>query len=107
MSTRRRPYRPYDYEAAITDRLETLGDQALEDLLHGQRRYTYAAKRIIAGSQMEVEVYPEFTKLPVNIKREKDRAAARTLITRYIHLKTDEKIQFAPERIKTGVPVLE
>ncbi len=79
MSARRRPYRPYDYEAAITDKLEALGDQALEDLLHGQRRYTYAAKRIIAGSQMEVEVYPEFTQLPANIKREKDRAAQRDL----------------------------
>lgn len=33
--------------------------------------------------------------------------AARTLITRYIRLKAGERIQFAPECTRTGLPVLE
>ena len=72
-------YQPYSYQDQITGRVQDLARQELDKLLAGQQKYIYATKRILAGSQMEVEVYPEFTRLPAGIKREKDRAAQRDL----------------------------
>lgn len=76
---KKRKYIPYNYEELNNTRPEELNANQLDNLLNSQKRYVYATKTIQAGSQMEVEVYPEFTRLPANVKREKHLAAQRDL----------------------------
>lgn len=72
-------YIPYNYEESTDTRPEELDAQQLAGLLNGQKRYVYATKTIEAGSQMEVEVYPEFARPPSGVKRAKHLAAQRDL----------------------------
>lgn len=56
------PFIPYDYEAAFTEQLAREDDLFTKDLIRKGKRVIYATKRIDAGDQVELEIYPEFTK---------------------------------------------
>lgn len=56
----------YDYEAAYQEQLDRLGEEEVKQLLKdGKVRSVYATKEVRSGEQLEVEVYPEFTKAQV------------------------------------------
>lgn len=85
--TRKRRHRagrgqPYDYEQAFNQQMENLSDlDARRTAAQGIR---YAAKEIRAGTQLEVEIYPEFPKsknpyIPTDTQRESQRRAQRNL----------------------------
>ena len=76
---KKKPYIPYPYEEITDTRPEELDAHQLAQLLDRQKRYVYATKTIQAGGQMEVEIYPEFTRLPSGVKRAKHLAAQRDL----------------------------
>ena len=76
-------WEPYDYESAY--RYEAEGEDALarleiQRLIDGQRKAVYATKTVRAGPIMDVEVYPEFTRLPAGMpKLPRSSAAQRNL----------------------------
>lgn len=82
---RKAAYEPYDYEAAYQEQLEKLEEENMKRMLkEGKVRSIYATKEIKAGDQLEVEIYPEFTKkqrseIPEGGKRKKDRKAQKNL----------------------------
>lgn len=56
-------YVPYDYEAAYRHQADMEDERIVQQLLEGKAKKTiYATKEIRAGEQLEVEIYPEFTK---------------------------------------------
>ena len=55
-------YVQYDYEAAYQQEVEKAEEQQLLDMLKEGKRQVYATKEVRAGEQLEVEIYPEFTK---------------------------------------------
>ena len=58
---RKNKYIEYDYEAAYTEQIEKLEQDQIERLI--RKGYViYATKEIRSGSQLEVEIYPEFTR---------------------------------------------
>ena len=74
---RRTVYVPYDYEAAYQNQLEKMEEANADRLLkEGKVRSIYATKDIRAGEQLEVEIYPEFSRgeracIPVEARRKK------------------------------------
>lgn len=75
----------YDYEAAYQEQLENLDEEGIKKLLEGGKvKSVYATKEVRAGEQLEVEVYPEFTKaqaqdIPPEGMKKKSRQAQRNL----------------------------
>lgn len=53
---------PYDYEAAYQAQLEALDEYFIEQMLKNGKRNIYQTKEIRSGEQLEVEIYPIFTK---------------------------------------------
>lgn len=82
---RKAAYVPYDYEAAYQDSLDNLEEEKeRQELKSGRVRNIYATKEIRAGDQLEVEIYPEFTRqqidrIPSAARRKKQQEAQRNL----------------------------
>lgn len=78
---RKAVYVPYDYEAAYMNSLDKMEEANEERILkEGKVKSIYATKEIRSGDQLEVEIYPEFTKgqkdqIPM---KEKEKAKAST-----------------------------
>lgn len=53
---------PYDYESAYDKSIEDINECFIEYLLKTEYRCVYSCKEIRAGQQLEIEIYPEFTK---------------------------------------------
>ena len=70
---------PYDYESAFEHSCEMLAADEVARLLRDRKKCVHATKEIRAGNQLEVEIYPEFTKLPATIPRKKNTAAQKDL----------------------------
>ena len=65
---RKKKYIPYDYEAAYTKSMDDLHEWFASQMLssvkgRGKSRTIYALKEIKAGSQFEVEIYPQFNNI--------------------------------------------
>ena len=77
---KKRKFIPYNYEKEIQNAVKQLNEQQMQELFTGAKKFEYATKTIKAGAQLDVEIYPEFTRLPVGIQKEKrDPAAQREL----------------------------
>lgn len=77
---RPKKYKAYDYEEAYNHTMDMLEEAEALRLIHEMRCPVYATKTITAGTKMDVEVYPEYTRLPAEIQREpKSREAQRNL----------------------------
>ena len=58
-----RKYIDYDYESAFTQSLEDWDEYLIQRLLlTGKIKGIYATKEIYSGDQLEIEIYPEFTR---------------------------------------------
>lgn len=57
-------WKPYDYENTYTEEVDSIAEERLIELIHEQRKAVYATKTVRHGGQMDVEAYPEFTRLP-------------------------------------------
>lgn len=74
-------YVPYDYEAAYRHQADMEDERIVQQLLEGKAKKTiYATKEIRAGEQLEIEIYPEFTKgqiqeIPTEAMKKKQKAA--------------------------------
>ena len=56
-------YISYSYDDTFTDPLTVANESLIEKLLaSGTIKSVYATKTVKAGSQFEIEIYPEFTK---------------------------------------------
>ena len=62
MKRRGTRYIPYDYEAAIDKSVEDMNEVFMEYMLKTKYRCVYTCKEIRAGNQLEIEIYPEFTR---------------------------------------------
>lgn len=64
MGTRKKPprYVDYDYEAAYQEQLDRDDKALTDDLKRRGARCIYATKRVDAGDQVDLEIYPEFSK---------------------------------------------
>ena len=82
---RKAAYIEYNYEAAYQKKLHNLEEKNAERMLkEGIVKSLYATKEIRAGSQLEVEIYPEFSRaqkdlIPDEAKKKKQRQAQRDL----------------------------
>ena len=82
---RKAVYVPYDYEAAYMNSLDKMEEANEERILkEGKVKSIYATKEIRSGDQLEVEIYPEFTKgqkdqIPDEGKRKRQRQAQKNL----------------------------
>lgn len=82
---RKAVYVPYDYEAAYKNSLDKMEEANEERILkEGKVKSIYATKEIRSGDQLEVEIYPEFTKgqkdqIPDEGKRKRQRQAQKNL----------------------------
>ena len=78
-------YVEYDYEEAYQKQLDNLEEDIVKRMMQGGKvKYVYATKEIRSGEQLEVEIYPEFTRkqqgdIPPEGRRKKDRQAQRNL----------------------------
>ena len=78
-------YVQYDYEAAYIHQLEMMDEYFIEQMLKGKRaKNVYATKEIKAGEQLEVEIYPEFTRkqkneIPSAALKKRQRQAQKNL----------------------------
>lgn len=78
-------YVDYDYEEAYQKQIENLEEDIIKRMMEGKKiKYVYATKEIRSGEQLEVEIYPEFTRkrqgeIPEAGRRKKDRQAQRNL----------------------------
>lgn len=73
-------YIEYDYEAAYTSQMEKVNEIFAETMLKSRGKAVYALKEIRAGNQLEVEIYPQFTRvteLPPGIQPQKDNKKAQ------------------------------
>ncbi len=53
----------YDYEQAYSKSLDNLAELEVKRIIqHGKPKITYATKEIRSGEQLEIEIYPEFTR---------------------------------------------
>lgn len=60
---KRKKYIDYDYDEVFDTALEQLDEKEIEQALaKGKITSAYATKTITSGNQLEVEIYPEFTK---------------------------------------------
>lgn len=82
---RRTAFLLYDYEAAYQNELKKLDEVNEERILkEGKVKSIYATKEIKSGEQLEVEIYPEFTKgqrdeIPDEGKKKRMQQAQRNL----------------------------
>ena len=82
---RKAVYVPYDYETAYKNSLDKMEEANEERILkEGKVKSIYATKEIRSGDQLEVEIYPEFTKgqkdqIPDEGKRKRQRQAQKNL----------------------------
>lgn len=82
---RKNVYVPYDYEAAYQHQADMEDEYTVQQMLKGKSKKTiYATKEIRSGEQLEVEIYPEFTKqqekeIPTEGMKKKQRQAQRNL----------------------------
>lgn len=82
---RKAVYVDYDYEAAYDKSLVEMEEANLERMLkEGKVRSLYATKEIRAGEQLDVEIYPEFTRgqreeIPDEGRKARQRQAQRNL----------------------------
>lgn len=77
---KRNEWIPYDYEAAFRQSLEDIDEFFVKALVAHNRKMIYALKEIIAGNQLEIEIYPEFIKvedIPEGGRIKKDNSAAQ------------------------------
>lgn len=77
---KRKQYIPYDYEKAFANNIKMLHEYFVKQMLAHNRKYVYALKEILSGEQLEVEIYPEFTKaedIPKEGQIRKDNSAAQ------------------------------
>ena len=78
-------YIEYDYEAAYQHQADMEDEYTVQQMLKGKSKKTiYATKEIRSGEQLEVEIYPEFTKqqekeIPTEGMKKKQRQAQRNL----------------------------
>lgn len=76
-------YIAYDYEAAYTAQFEKINEIFAETILANRRKMVYALKEIKAGNQLEIEIYPQFTRvtdLPMGMMpKPKNKKAQRNL----------------------------
>lgn len=56
-------YIPYDYEKAYSKAIDNLHEWFVEQMLRSGRKAVYALKEIKAGTQFEIEIYPQFKKM--------------------------------------------
>ena len=75
---------PYDYEAAYTDQLNKLSEQEIIDRCWKKEKVIYATKEIRSGDQLELEIYPEYTRqqagrIPTEAMRRWNRKARQNL----------------------------
>lgn len=76
-SRRRTRWKAYDPETAFPTPADA-GGPGQPFLYDGKKAsYAYATKRVTAGTQMDVEIYPDFQRLPAWIHRPVDREAQR------------------------------
>lgn len=74
-------YVQYDYEEAYQKQLDMEDEYTAQQILKGKSKKTvYATKEIRSGEQLEVEIYPEFTKgqqseIPTEAQRKKQKLA--------------------------------
>lgn len=72
-------YVQYDYEEAYQKQLDMEDEYTAQQILKGKSKKTvYATKEIRSGEQLEVEIYPEFTKgqqseIPTEAQRKKQK----------------------------------
>lgn len=82
---RKTAYVPYDYEAAYQNQLVKMEEANAERLLReGRAKNIYATKEIRSGDQLEIEIYPEFSRgeracIPDEARRKKQRQAQKNL----------------------------
>lgn len=73
---------PYDYEKAYEKSLEDLAEFEVEQMIkRGKPKIVYATKEIRSGEQLEIEIYPEFTRrdaaqIPAGCRLKKDNRKA-------------------------------
>ncbi len=71
---------PYDYEAAYNKSLEDMHEWFIENLLKHRKKVEYALKEVTAGTQFDVEIYPQFRTMDDipsegrRIKKDNDKA---------------------------------
>lgn len=81
---KKQSYITYDYEAAYQDQMEKLSEQEIKDRLWTKERVIYATKEIRSGDQLELEIYPEYTRqqagrVPTEAMRRRNRKARQNL----------------------------
>lgn len=81
---KRQSYIPYDYEAAYTDQLAKMSEQEIIDRCWKKEKVIYATKEIRSGDQLELEIYPEYTRqqagrIPTEAMRQRNRKARQNL----------------------------
>ena len=82
---RNKKYIEYDYEAAYDKQLHSMEEANFQRMLdEGRVKSIYATKEIRAGEQLEVEIYPEFSKsqrseIPKEGLKDKRRQAQKNL----------------------------
>jgi len=81
---KKKAYVAYDYEAAFADQLDRLSEQEIMDRCRKKERILYATKEIRSGDQLELEIYPEYTRkqigqIPTEAMRRKNRKARQNL----------------------------
>lgn len=74
---RRGTFKPYDYEETFQQPVDPRDEERVRQLIDQQRVAVYATKRVVAGTQMDVEIYPEFTHLPAYAARRRMSPEAR------------------------------
>lgn len=68
--TGKKKYIEYDYEELYSQSMEDWDEYFVEQLLQtGKARCIYATKEIYAGDQLEIEIYPEFTRKQAEVLR--------------------------------------
>lgn len=76
---RKNTYLDYNYDAAYYKYIDNLReDEIKRQIISQKEKYVYATKEIKSGDQLEVEIYPEFTRsqrgnIPEEGRRKKDR----------------------------------
>lgn len=81
---KRQSFIPYDYEAAYTDQLDKMSEQEIIDRCWKKEKVIYATKEIRSGDQLELEIYPEYTRqqagrIPTEAMRQRNRKARQNL----------------------------
>lgn len=74
--SKRKKYIEYDAEEQFKVQAENLNEWFAKNALSNGYKCIYACKEITAGTQFEIEIYPEFTKEynPLNVKKDNKKA---------------------------------